>query len=245
LLFEDAARGILRIQKCLRGQRHIFPHRAVCPRCGHGELESVPAQGAGQVYSFTIIHRAAHPSLASRTPYAVALVDLDEGVRVIGNVIGSPVDAIRIGSTVAVTYEAITPDFTVPQFTLTDPPGETSFTGVECTSCHAVLIQDFERCPICQAVNSLAQRSVSQSGRLYSYSIIRAAPRGFTAPYVIAYVDLPEGPRVFGHLDLDASAQADLDQPVEVYRGPIGQGTDGEPMIGVRFRLVDSARGAR
>jgi uncharacterized OB-fold protein len=121
LLFEEAARGVLAIQKCTRCQRHVFPHRAVCPKCGYLELESIHAKGTGLVYSFTIVHRAAHPSLASRTPYAVAIVDLDEGVRIIGNVIDSPLGSIRIGSPVAVAYEAIIPEFTVPQFTLTDP----------------------------------------------------------------------------------------------------------------------------
>jgi uncharacterized OB-fold protein len=122
-------------------------------------------------------------------------------------------------------------------------PDELRFIGRECTACHSVLAQEFDRCPICQAVDSLSERSVSQSGILYSYSIIRTAPRGFTAPYVVAYVDLSEGPRVFGHLDLDASGHADLDQPVQVYLGPIGRRPDGEPMIGVRFRPIDSERG--
>jgi uncharacterized OB-fold protein len=156
---------------------------------------------------------------------------------VIANVIDSPVDSIAVGSSVIVTFEAVSSELTVPQFTLAE------FTGRECTSCHSVLVQELERCPICQAANSFVERRLGSSGQLYSYSIVRTAPRGFTAPYVVAYVDMPEGPRVFGHLDLEASGETDLDRPVEPYLGSIGQGPDGEPMTGVRFRLIATERG--
>jgi uncharacterized protein len=121
LMFEEAAHGRLAIQRCTRCNRHLFPHRAVCPVCGHGELVATSASGFGRVYSFTVVHRAALPSLSSRTPYVVALIELDEDVRVIANIIDSPIDEVQIGSSVSVTFEALSPGFIVPQFVLSEP----------------------------------------------------------------------------------------------------------------------------
>ncbi len=82
----------------------------------------------------------------------------------------------------------------------------------------------------------MAEVRLSRRGKLYSYSVIHVSSPGFKAPYAVGYVDLPEGPRVFGHLDSWQSGSIALDSPVEIYAGPIGKNREGEELVSVRFR---------
>ena len=63
--------------------------------------------GRGQVYSYTIMHRAPAPSFAAELPYVVALVELEEGVRMISNILECPPEQVRVGMPVKVVYEDI------------------------------------------------------------------------------------------------------------------------------------------
>ena len=100
--FWDGAReGHLRIQRCPDCERHVFYPRAVCPTCMSDRLEWVTASGSGVLYSFTIVHRAAPAGFADDLPYAVGLVDLDEGVRLMATL---DIDGPAIGQRVAVGF---------------------------------------------------------------------------------------------------------------------------------------------
>jgi uncharacterized protein len=113
----DAAReGRLVLQRCKDCGRHQFYPRGFCTACLSGELEWVEASGSGRIYTFTICRIAAHPALTA--PYAVALVDLDEGVRMLANVVDCDLALIRTGARVAVRFQAIGDAYTLPQFTL-------------------------------------------------------------------------------------------------------------------------------
>lgn len=80
---------------------------------------------------------------------------------------------------------------------------------------------------------------LNRRGILYSYSVVHVNQLGFTAPYVVGYVDLPEGPRIFGHLD----GPAELGSEVEIYGGPIGHDGAGNQVISVRFKPVRPGNG--
>jgi uncharacterized OB-fold protein len=84
--------------------------------------------------------------------------------------------------------------------------------------------------------------SARSRGSLYSYSVIHVNTPGFKAPYAVGYVDLKEGPRVFGHLDGWQNGAVPLDTLVEIYAGPIGKDRDGEELISVRFRPLAAER---
>ncbi|TMA68262.1 MAG: OB-fold domain-containing protein [Deltaproteobacteria bacterium] len=71
--------------------------------------------GRGIVYSFVNYHRAWHPSYEGKTPYNVSLVDLDEGPRLISNVIECPTEQVKIGMPVQVVFED-NEDYTLPKF---------------------------------------------------------------------------------------------------------------------------------
>ena len=80
-----------------------FPADA-CRRCGDAShLEWREVSGAGRVYTFTVVHRAAVPGF--HPPYAIAWIDLDEGPRVFGGVLDCAPDGVRIGMPVTVVFE--------------------------------------------------------------------------------------------------------------------------------------------
>lgn len=89
--------GQFRIQKCAACGRHVFHPRLVCPHCGDGSaLHWIEPSGLGCVHSTTIVRRKQEDG----GDYNVALIDLDEGVRMMSRVDGVEPSAIRIGQRV-------------------------------------------------------------------------------------------------------------------------------------------------
>jgi uncharacterized OB-fold protein len=113
----DAARAArLVVQRCASCGSHQFYPRSFCTSCLSGELEWVEARGTGRIYTFTICRIAANAAMTA--PYAVALIDLDEGVRMMANIVDCDIERIRIGARVQVRFEPISDEFILPQFTL-------------------------------------------------------------------------------------------------------------------------------
>ncbi|GAA4532593.1 Zn-ribbon domain-containing OB-fold protein [Nonomuraea ferruginea] len=83
--WDGTAAGELRIQRCLACERHYFYPRPSCPRCGSGSVEWVRASGRATLYSYVINHR---PAPGFEGPYAIAVVELEEGVRMMTNLVG-------------------------------------------------------------------------------------------------------------------------------------------------------------
>ena len=102
----DAAREHrLLIQRCGACGKYVFYPRAVCPHCHDATLEWVEASGRGTIHSFTVARHPAGPAFADRVPYVVVLVELEEGVRMLGNLVGGDVDSVRVGQAVRVAFE--------------------------------------------------------------------------------------------------------------------------------------------
>lgn len=112
----DAAREhrlvIRRCRDC--GAKHFMP-RHLCPQCWSDRLEWIDCKGAGTVASFSIVHRAPTAPFKAQTPYVVALVDLDEGPRMMSNIVGDGALDVAIGERVRVTFEE-RDGMTIPQF---------------------------------------------------------------------------------------------------------------------------------
>ena len=107
----------LLLQRCGDCRAVRFFPRYLCTACGSENSEWVEASGRGSVHSFTIVHRAAFPEFQVRTPYVVALIDLDEGPRMMSNIVGDDALGVAIGDAVTVTFEARGTDGDkVPQF---------------------------------------------------------------------------------------------------------------------------------
>ncbi len=106
-----AADGVLLVQRCgACGAHQLYP-RPFCLRCESRDVQWVRSGGTGRVYSLTTVHVPVVRWLAP--PYVVALVDLDEGSRLMTNLVGPP---CRIGDRVEVSWE-VRDDLVVPLFT--------------------------------------------------------------------------------------------------------------------------------
>jgi uncharacterized OB-fold protein len=97
------------------GRAHFYP-RALCPHCHSDALEWSDARGTGSIYSFTVARRPAGPAFKADTPYVVAVVDLDEGARMMTNIVTDDVNAVRIGQRVSIVFDAVPDEITLPKF---------------------------------------------------------------------------------------------------------------------------------
>ena len=114
--WEAAKQGRLLIQRCPNCGAYQFYPQASCRRCLSDGLEWVDAKGKGTIYSYTVIHRAPSRSFEPDVPYTVALVDLDEGCRMMSNIVEVSPEAVRVGMSVEVVFDAITPEISLPRF---------------------------------------------------------------------------------------------------------------------------------
>ena len=104
------------LKRCLDCGRHHFYPRALCPHCHSDALEWSDARGTGSIYSYTVARRPAGPAFKADAPYVVAVVELDEGARMMTNIVTEDVESVRIGQRVAVAFEAVTDEITLPKF---------------------------------------------------------------------------------------------------------------------------------
>ena len=102
--WEGVAEGVLRLQRCAACGRHVFYPRAVCPFCMSTGLAWVEAGGSGRVHSFTVVHRAP-AEYRDEAPYVVALVELDEGVRMMTRLVDVEPAAVSVGMPVEVAIQ--------------------------------------------------------------------------------------------------------------------------------------------
>jgi|TARA_B110000259_G_C14025767_1_gene404646 uncharacterized OB-fold protein len=115
--FWDAtAIGILKIQKCSKCDMNIFYPRLYCPSCGSKEIEWIEALGTGNVYSFTVVENNAPSAFIVDMPYVVAVVELDEGIRMLTNIINCNLEQLTCDMRVKVVFERLNDEFTLPKF---------------------------------------------------------------------------------------------------------------------------------
>ena len=114
--WEALVRHEIYFQRCSECGINRFPPRAVCPSCLSSATTWVRASGRGTVYSFTVTHQNQAPGFREELPYVLAIVELEEGVRMMTNVVGSAPDRVRIGMAVEVVFEDATAEITLPNF---------------------------------------------------------------------------------------------------------------------------------
>src|SRR5699024_12859768 len=102
----------LRIRRCGRCGLLRHPPGPMCPECGACERTHLVSSGRGEVYSYVVHHRPRLPG--KRLPLVIALVELDEGLRVLGELHGVDPDSVRIGLSVDVHYQRIDEQITLP-----------------------------------------------------------------------------------------------------------------------------------
>ncbi|MEP1522624.1 Zn-ribbon domain-containing OB-fold protein [Ascidiaceihabitans sp.] len=112
--WDGAKAGQLLLNHCTSCDQSYFPPRPFCPNCGNRDVTVREASGKGRLYSYVISHL---PAPGYEPPYIVAVVELEEGTRMLTNLLDCPVDpsAIEVDMPVEVTFEN-RGDVTVPQF---------------------------------------------------------------------------------------------------------------------------------
>jgi uncharacterized OB-fold protein len=114
--------GELRVQRCTGCGAFRHPPRPLCAQCGATAREWQAVTGAGEVWSFTVVHPPTLPAFADRTPYGAVVVRLDEGVFLVSNLVDCPVDEIVVGVRVELELTRVAAgtdaggDFVLPLF---------------------------------------------------------------------------------------------------------------------------------
>ena len=108
--------GVLLLQHC-GDCRHVqYYQQGICRQCGSENLAHRAASGHGKVHSFSVVHRAPGPAFKGDVPYAVLLVDLEEGPRMISTYVGGKPEDVAFDMDVMLVCEQIDESTTLPRF---------------------------------------------------------------------------------------------------------------------------------
>lgn len=113
--WEGTQTGQLLLQSCSSCENIYFPPRPFCPKCGSRKIEISQASGKATLDSYVINHRN-HPAFDG--PYAIAIVKLDEGPRMMTNIVGCPQtpESLALDMPLVVKYERVSEEITLPLF---------------------------------------------------------------------------------------------------------------------------------
>jgi len=112
--WDNASAHRLTAQRCGRCERMRHPPRPMCPHCNSLDVALVELSGNGSVYSFSLLHHPQHPSF--EYPVVAVLIELDEGIRMVSNLVGIDPHDVQVGRRVAVEFEPTAGDMAVPVF---------------------------------------------------------------------------------------------------------------------------------
>lgn len=112
--WEGIERGQLLIQKCSSCGALHHPPRPMCGKCQSVKLGAIQATGRGTVYTFTVVHHPKFPGF--EYPVACAVIELEEGTRIVSNVVGIDPAQIRIGMPVTLSIENVDEEMKLPLF---------------------------------------------------------------------------------------------------------------------------------
>ena len=114
-VWDGTRRGELLLQRCNECDHTYFPPRPFCPKCSTRDVAVVAATGEATLASYVINERP-HPAFES--PYAIALVELVEGVRMMTNIVDceQTPEALQLDMPLTVVFEAVSEEITLPLF---------------------------------------------------------------------------------------------------------------------------------
>jgi uncharacterized OB-fold protein len=108
----------MKIQRCNDTGKFFFYPRGLSPFTWSDNISWEPVSGKGKLHAFTIVHNNRAPGFSDEIPYVVAMIELDEGVRVMSNLIDVQADPdhVKIGMPVELVYDDVTNEVTLPKF---------------------------------------------------------------------------------------------------------------------------------
>jgi uncharacterized OB-fold protein len=114
--YDWCRRHELRFQRCrdCAAWRHV--PREMCAKCGSWDWDWEQSSGRGRLFSWTVVARPLHPAFAEDAPYAPAVIEMEEGVRILSRVVDVPPDELAIGMPVSVAFDDVSPEISLPVF---------------------------------------------------------------------------------------------------------------------------------
>jgi uncharacterized protein len=106
----------LRVQKCLTCGKLHYPVSPICPHCMGLESDWAKLSGKGKVASFVVVHRGRSPLFPPNAPYVVAIIETEEGIRMLSNVVGCKPEDVKMDMPVELVFQDFGPQLTVPRF---------------------------------------------------------------------------------------------------------------------------------
>ena len=116
LFWEGLKQGQLLLQHCQDCGHVQYYQQGICRNCLSEKLEHKPASGRGKVYSYSIVYRAPGPAFANDTPYAILLVELEEGPRMISMLVDGDVNSVTFDMPVQLVCKSVTSEVYLPCF---------------------------------------------------------------------------------------------------------------------------------
>ncbi len=114
--WEGCLKGRLLLQTCAACGHVRYPIAAYCPECLSEQALWTPMSGRGTVFSSIVFHQVYHPAFKNDVPYNVSLIQLDEGPRLMSNVVGVPPQSVKVGERVEVLFDRVTEELAIPRF---------------------------------------------------------------------------------------------------------------------------------
>jgi uncharacterized OB-fold protein len=118
--WEAAAQGRLLLQRCGNCAHVQHYPRPMCVVCWSESITWIESAGLGSIWTFTVAHVPAHPAWLPEVPYVVALVELDEGPRMLTNILGADHASVRVGDRVRLADREARTDRRLIQFVLAE-----------------------------------------------------------------------------------------------------------------------------
>ena len=114
--WQAAKDGRLLVKHCRACGAYSYYPRPFCPECWSQDVEWHEASGRATLYTWSVIYNNDQPPFRDRVPYVAAIVDLEEGPRMMTNVVDTPFEDLQVGMALTVRFREISDDYTIPVF---------------------------------------------------------------------------------------------------------------------------------
>ena len=116
--WEGCKKGKLFIQECKECKKHIFYPKMYCPFCLSRDLTWIQASGKGHIYTYIVVYDYQPAEFDEDVPYVVAIVELEEGIRMMSNIVDCDPEKVRCDAPVTAVFEKVNEQITLPKFRL-------------------------------------------------------------------------------------------------------------------------------
>ena len=114
--WEAAKRHELAMPRCQKCDKFFFYPREECPRCASQDIGWATVSGKGRLHTYTIVHQVANAAFRDDAPHVYAVIQLDEGPRMISNMVECAHEDLQVDMPVVAVYDDVTPDWTLVKF---------------------------------------------------------------------------------------------------------------------------------